>query len=180
MKDLKSAAEARVSELMDQAKKLGFKVPRPSVVFNKRGQVAGTMNFDGTMDLNAELFRQNYDDFLKNTIGHEFAHHICFVYWPNAEMAHGPEWKQIMVQLGLNPSRCHNYDVSTVKVKEYNKFEYKCPVCGESQVLTSIRHNKVRKGWNYLHSKCASAKNPLIFVKELGKISYEAAQNKIQ
>lgn len=180
MKDLKVYAEAQVSKLMKQATSLGFPVPRPQIVFNVKGLTAGRMSNRGVMDLNAELFKRNFDDFLVNTIGHEFAHHICFVHWPNCEMAHGPEWKHVMTLLGLDPVRCHNYDVSEVKTREYNKFQYVCPVCGEHQILTSVRHNKVKKGLNYLHTPCTAAKQPLVFVKELGKISYAAAQEKIK
>jgi hypothetical protein len=40
---------------------------------------------------------------------HELAHAVCEWLHGDIRRCHGPEWKAIMVQLGQEPKRCHNY-----------------------------------------------------------------------
>jgi len=166
MKELITAVEARIDELMVQAKKLGYSVKRPLTIFDVKGMTAGWMTSDGVMRINPELMKRNWDDYLLQTVGHEFAHHICYQMWPTLRISHGPEWKAVMVKLGLPPTRCHDYDVSEVKTRTLKTFEYACTKCGFKYELTSIRHNRILKGKTYHHPDCGP-KYPLMFVRAM-------------
>lgn len=43
------------------------------------------------------------------TLLHELAHAICFWVHEKEADGHGPKWKEIMIRLGQEPSRCHSY-----------------------------------------------------------------------
>lgn len=54
---------------------------------------------------------QKYDEI----IAHELAHaHNVLMY--RRSVGHGPEWKRAMLWIGLEPKRCHAYDVPTRKI----------------------------------------------------------------
>lgn len=67
------------------------------------------------IQLNEQLCKENIEDFMQDTIPHEVAHLIAYKVF--GDDGHGDGWKSVMRALGLNPSRCHNYDTSHVEGK---------------------------------------------------------------
>ena len=67
------------------------------------------------IQLNEQLCKENMEDFMNDTIPHEVAHLIAYKVF--GDDGHGDGWKSVMRALGLNPSRCHNYDTSKVDGK---------------------------------------------------------------
>jgi SprT protein len=65
---------------------------------------------------------------------------------------HGPEWRAIMQDLGADPSRCHNYDVSGLAQRRLAYFDYQCGCM--THRLSSIRHNRITRGQRYLCRRC--------------------------
>jgi len=65
------------------------------------------------IQLNEQLCKENIEDFINDTIPHEVAHLIAYKVF--GDDGHGDGWKSVMRALGLNPSRCHNYDTRRVE-----------------------------------------------------------------
>lgn len=105
----------RVHHYVDLAKtKLGVYLPYPRVQFDIRGTTAGTAYAGKNLiRFSPTLLRENIEDFLVNTTGHEVAHLIARAKF-GAIDPHGNEWKRVMWAFGLRASRCHSYDVSNV------------------------------------------------------------------
>ena len=109
----------------------------------------------------------NEEEYLKNTIGHEYAHLVAFTYfgWKAVRgKPHGRHWKAVMRSLGLNPKRCHSYD--TKPARKRREFLYNCPDCIKTTTVSSVIHNRIKKGRVYRHNGCDS---PLELVRELVK-----------
>ena len=153
-----------------------FVIKRPEVQFTLTGTSAGICRFQqstgvGHLDFNMVLLRENLDEFMTNIVPHEVAHY-CTDLWKGMLfdrggrcIHHGNDWKQMMRFFGVVPQTTHKMDVTNVKRKRnYRLFEYKCS-CQTHQV-TSIIHNKMKKGKKYV---CTSCKCNLEFVKEIKK-----------
>ncbi len=129
----------------------------PNVAFNVTGKTAGYAIFSKWLiRLNTDLFKQNREDFLNSTCPHELAHLITReIYGTRADSVnpHGPEWKSVMRVFGLEPKRCHSYDVSLTKRQSF-KIQYSC-ACGIDHGITLKAHNKITQGLvRYSCKKC--------------------------
>ena len=121
----------------------------PSLQFDLRGRCAGRA-YIHHIRLNPVLLIQNDPDFIEETVPHEIAHLITnrlHGFWIKP---HGREWKSVMVALGLQPIRCHNYDVSNAQVRRMpqgrreRRFTYAC-ACRTVQESTRT-HLKLQSG----------------------------------
>ena len=124
--------------------------------FDLRGKAAGQVRMGtGARTLiryNLELLRRETADFLEHTVPHEVAHVLAYRRYGLRIRPHGPQWQRIMRQLGAEPSRCHDYDVSGLSARQLQYFDYHCSC--RAHRLSSIRHNKVAKGQRYLCRRC--------------------------
>ena len=97
--------------------------------------------------INLALAEDNLEDYLADTIPHEYAHFIVWEYLKDKNCVHGSSWQGVMEKcFNLNPTRCHNYDLS--KVVEIHIWN--CPTCGKEHKLTKKHHNDLilnRKSW---------------------------------
>ena len=107
--------QKRINELLVSAEShFGRKFPSLTFEFGLEGNTAGTalIGVDRMM-FNLTLLEENWDDFLRHTVGHEVAHHVTYWVHGVAAYPHGSEWKKIMVDVfGLPATRCHSYDVT--------------------------------------------------------------------
>lgn len=141
---------------------------------------------------NPILAAENEDDFINQIIPHEVAHWIDkevhgYQYTVSRRtgrsrrISHGRTWKSIMVNVyGLDPDRCHTYDVASVKTRTrivVKAFKYSCP-CGIIFNLTAVRHNKIQKGATFHCMKCKGNLR-LVSVKSPDEIRMETLQRKI-
>lgn len=108
--------------------------------YDLKGQCAGKASVIKGVRLNARLMYHN-ESFFDETIHHEYAHMIDF--YLRGTSNHGRHWKRIMHTLGVTPERCHDFK-GVKKARIVKRFTYHCD-CREIE-LTSIRHNKIRKG----------------------------------
>ena len=132
-----------------------FKRPfkRPVVSFKLRGQKAGVAHLhENLLRFNPQLYRENRDDFLKQTVAHEVAHLIAHQLFGERIAAHGEEWQLIMRGVyELPPNRCHTYDI---KRRSVTRYIYRCPCPDSDFAFTAQRHGLVKKGRRYLCRKC--------------------------
>lgn len=146
-------------------KHYGITVKMPKVFFDLRGTTAGTANYrDWVIRLNPAIMMANLSEF-RQTILHELSHLVNDIVHPEAHRPvssrystrrakrdpHGAGWAEVMRVLGLEPRRCHSYDVSTA-VKGY---KYTCTGCGLTVTLTQRKHdNMLANPRAYVHKSC--------------------------
>lgn len=143
----------------------GIKLPEASIDFSLRGRCAGQAGVDRngrtSLRINLQLLKENFEDFLEQTIPHEIAHLV--VNWQTRKKRfrprpHGAEWQSVMQEcFGLEPKRCHSYQTKPARVVPRN-FRYICS-CRE-HLLTSIMHNKISSSYQLL---CKACRTPLKF-----------------
>ena len=61
----------------------------------------------------------------------------------------------VSAPFGVAPERCHRYDLSAVRGRALQEFDYHCSCRGHR--LSSIRHNRVLAGGSYICRRCATA-----------------------
>ena len=145
----------KIIQLMVQAMnhyKKPFNIPE--IKYDLRGTCAGIYSGkDNSINLNFTLLSENFQDFIDNTIPHEIAHCIARQIDRYCK-PHGKVWKNVMVFcFGINPKRTHQYNTTNSKVRNVTRYEYTCD-CGTIFNITSIRHNKIKKGKSYICKKC--------------------------
>lgn len=82
---------------------------RPQVSLKLRGQKAGVAHLhENLLRFNPQLYRENSQHFLKQTVAHEVAHLIAHQLFGERIQPHGEEWQLIMRGVyELPPDRCH-------------------------------------------------------------------------
>jgi predicted SprT family Zn-dependent metalloprotease len=87
---------------------LNLKGPQPDIIINNRFKTTGGVcKVDiRVIELSAEMFYYNQAEYVKHIIPHEAIHLADYDLTGN--IGHGPTWKQIMRDYGLEPARCHN------------------------------------------------------------------------
>ncbi|MBV6825089.1 SprT family zinc-dependent metalloprotease [Pseudomonas sp. PD9R] len=154
----------RVEDCFLQAESF-FKRPfkRPVVSLKLRGQKAGVAHLhENLLRFNPQLYRENTEDFLKQTVAHEVAHLIAHQLFGDRIQPHGEEWQLIMRGVyELPPNRCHTYDI---KRRSVTRYIYKCPCVDSDFPFSAQRHGLVRQGRRYLCRRCRST---LVFSGEM-------------
>ncbi len=161
-----------------------FKIP--TLIIKQLGRVAGRAKLKHGQfgvplrDAECEIYinpdfcyNGNCEDMLNNTLPHEVAHCIAPVLynpWKHGNdtkngWGHGRAWKDTMRLLGLEPTRCHQYNTDGVTTRNKSKltreFVYKCG-CREHN-LTKIMHNRFQLG-QYTRLHCKSCKVSLKYI----------------
>lgn len=128
---------------------------RPQVSLDLRGQKAGVAYLQrNLLRFNAQLYRENQQDFLRQTVPHEVAHLLAQALHGDHIRPHGREWQALMTGLfGLPAHRCHNYAVPQRRSTHYL---YRC-LCPENLPFTPQRHALVRRGRRYSCRRCGHA-----------------------
>lgn len=126
---------------------------RPEVCFKLRGQKAGVAHLtENKLRFNLQLYRENREDFLTQTVAHEVAHLVAHHLFGPRIQPHGEEWQLIMRGVyELPPHRCHTYEV---KRRQVSRFIYRC-VCPQGEYpFSAQRHALVAKGRRYYCRRC--------------------------
>lgn len=145
--ELLRAAEKRVAELCAR-----HGITPPSVALDLQGRCAGRAHRTRNhIRLNAVLFRENFADFIDNTIPHELCH-LWHYQLGLKGRSHGEEWKRLMRRMNVEPSRTHRYDTTRSATRRVRRFIYYC-AC-KSHTVTTILHNRMRRGRTYLCKGC--------------------------
>ncbi len=148
--------KTRVEDCFKQAE-VFFKRPfkRPVVSFKLRGQKAGVAHLhENLLRFNPQLYRENSEDFLKQTVAHEVAHLIAHQLFGERIAPHGEEWQLIMRGVyELAPNRCHTYAINR---RTATRYIYKCPCPDSDFAFSAQRHGLVKQGRGYLCRRCRS------------------------
>jgi len=115
---------------------------------SRSGNYAGYAYYSTCMiRLHAELLRRGRRNKTISTFMHEVAHLIAWRVAGRTKKGrgHGREWKAIMLSLGRDPTRCHDYDF----IKPTNGYKaqvYECAACGyraeRSRRFSGVRYHK--------------------------------------
>ena len=127
---------------------------RPVVSLKLRGQKAGVAHLhENLLRFNLQLYRENQEDFLRQTVAHEVAHLVAHQLFGDRIQAHGEEWQLIMRGVyELPPNRCHSYEVQR---RAQTRYIYRC-ACSEGGEFpfSSQRHRLVAQGRRYFCRRC--------------------------
>jgi predicted SprT family Zn-dependent metalloprotease len=109
----------KILERLDFLTRLGQKEwgkqVSPIIKYNLKGQVGGQAVYPNIIRVNLPLLFGNEEDYLLQTIGHEYAHLLTFSLKYDSK-PHGIEWKKVMWSFDLEAARCHNYNTDIPKV----------------------------------------------------------------
>lgn len=142
---------------LDQASEYyGQKFEVSEIRFDLSGKTAGYFKqfADGSclINYNRQILQSQPGSFIDRTVPHEVAHKVAYQLYGSRIRPHGAEWKSVMALFNADDSRCHNYEVSHLKHRQYRKFLYHCDC--QSHTLTSIRHNRIIRGQQYFCKNC--------------------------
>ena len=111
-----------ISETLSKAAYLYDEIfPELPVKMTLTGSCAGRFQYcysfgkfaDGSFNFNREIMEANNGEFWKTVI-HEIAHYVVHRRFGRTVKPHGPEWKSIMVDLGVdNPTAKHSYQMGS-------------------------------------------------------------------
>ncbi len=109
---------------------------------------------------NGMLAALQFEAFCRHTPAHEVAHHVVArLHGPGRTRPHGAEWRAVMQAFGLEPRRCHDYDLGSMPLRRQRRFRYRC-ACREHE-LSATRHNRVLRGERrYLCRACGELLRP--------------------
>lgn len=127
---------------------------RPAVSLRLRGLKAGVAHLtENKLRFNAQLYRENQEHFLRQTVAHEVAHLVAHQMFGPRIAPHGEEWQLIMRGVyGLVPERCHNYEVQH---RVQTRYIYRCACTeGGEFPFSSQRHRLVGQGRRYFCRRC--------------------------
>jgi predicted SprT family Zn-dependent metalloprotease len=113
----RTTIKAKVVEIVEKANRIypNLRLTVPTVGFYSKGGHAGLAYCQkNRLEFNEVLAKENASSFV-DTIIHEVAHLVTHKVRPYAKQAHGPEFKAVDKSLGGRGTRCHSYDVSSVK-----------------------------------------------------------------
>lgn len=147
-----------------------LKQPLPEIDLSLKGRAAGQARWRWkkgrftrpVMDqlcirLNLDAYRLDMQEMLEETIPHEVAHLITQILHGYKKIApHGAEWRAVMSDcFGITQAR-RTHDLTLPRARKVSRrFLYRCQ-CDREHLLTSIRHNRIRRGTVYLCRQCGS------------------------
>ncbi len=148
--------------IIDTAGRLfGRKFDYVPVLFNLSGRSAGMyrrVNGRGEIRYNPHVFDRYFVDNLANTVPHEVAHYVVDKMYRRRVRPHGPEWRAVMVEFGVEPSVRCDYDISGLPQRRQRRFPY---ICGcREHLLSATRHNRIQsRRSTYYCRDCGSSLN---------------------
>lgn len=167
--DYRHAIIAKVQECMDRANRaLNRCFAMPRCEFDVRGTTAGLANStEWRLSFNLDIAARHWEEFCSRTIPHECAHIVADAFYFKRCM-HGREWKHIMQAVyGLEPSRCHKYDVTGLRAKRVQRHFYKCDCEKHIRVGTKF-HNRIMRGNTGIYCRtCACYLTPDRYINSI-------------
>lgn len=164
IQSLQAQAREQVTYWIEQARQLTGTSPRrlplPAVDFDLRGRAAGQAVLarrrrDGDrIRFNATLLASHPREMLAETVPHEVAHVAVHRIHGRRVRPHGAEWKALMTAFGVKPEPCHRLPAEPAR--RLRRFRYACR-CDEPVWLTTIRHNRARRGTGYFCRRCGES-----------------------
>lgn len=125
--------------------------------FKQMGRVAGrAWSRENRIEINPDYcLNGELEKMISVTIPHEIAHVVSYQVYGRAGFGHGYYWKSIMINLGLEPLRCHNFNMEGVKLRKVNKpHKYTCGCTGMVHNMTNLRNKQIESGRTFVCTKC--------------------------
>lgn len=142
------------------------RIHRPKVLFSRRGTIAAVANSaNWLVDFNPILLNENTEEFVAKTVPHEVAHLACDILFPHRTCndsgrrdVHGTHWQEVMTLLGVQPERCHHYDVTNSKIhRKVTKHRYTCNCCSKPIDVGPRRHATLQADPHaFWHTSCGN------------------------
>lgn len=132
---------------------LGY-VPNYSLVFinDRKKKWAGQATYHkNILEFNLAYHSIDPDYFMGEIVGHEVAHLITSILYPDAKQHHGPEFRKIMSRLGLL-GKTYIPDHMTIQ----EKFLYRCG-CGKDLFYPLKSHLKIKMMKSPVCRKCGDS-----------------------
>ena len=156
---IRQQVAARYQDCYEIARTKGYDLPEIPIRYDLKGVTAGSFNWSGAsmyFRVNMVLARENIEHYLARTVPHEFCHYLVRKLSSgfNRPTPHGQQWKTKMIQVfGLEPERCHSYNVQNARVRRVSRpYIYKC-ACKEHRETSNI-HLKILRGRRYMCKTC--------------------------
>lgn len=154
---MEKIAEKLVMVQRAAANMYGHRIDFTIVMNSRLTSTAGRAHLEsGKLEFSPSLYAANEEEFLNDTVPHEFAHLVAYQIF--GDKGHGPAWKQVMIDLGYSPTRLHSYEVPKRVSATVYKFKCACMV----HEFTPQRMAWVRKGKVY---RCNHCKQILVEIK---------------
>lgn len=145
----------------------------PKIVIDELGAVGASARKEktsiGTITVNKTLMAMYTEDFITNTLPHEFAHLVCDKVYSgeyNSRNAHGPMWQEVMLMFGCEPSTYHDYNTIAARkhagrqLKANSKpYIYICPQCSANISIGPSVHKKIQVQGVQYWCQCISNKS---------------------
>lgn len=172
---MKNELEALIEEATRKAfdianEKLKRDYPYPEIFFDLRGTTAGmAYPVQYKIRYNIAIAQKNKKAFLQRTTYHEAAHLIAVMYF-NCRCGHNRQWRYIMQNVfGLEPSRCHNYDVSGCRARKTYLHVYNC-ACGQEILVGTKHHRVIQANGTVFHKRCRLTISRAWFKRTIEKV----------
>lgn len=162
--EIEVISQVITSRFQEARERYNLSWERPTFSFDVKGTTAGKAHLSANrVMINEGLYVRNKEDFINGTLPHEVAHLAAFRAFN--DRGHGLGWKRVMRDFGLEPQRCHSYDVSEVRTKSVKRFYYNCS-CGKPMPVSTTIHNRIieriKKGGSSGYS-CRKCRSPIIY-----------------
>lgn len=156
-KEIEARVNAKLDECVDKLRTAGFPrigTGKPKVEYDLKGHTAGQAIGAGIIRLNLDILNdpRYQEDMINDTVPHEFAHNVVSFMWPS-ESAHGLAWQSVCRVLGIEPSRCHNYETKAARKRNKTTYHYDCG-CPTGHEVSVTLHNRIQRGKVYRCQKC--------------------------
>lgn len=160
--DLKKRVEQRLAECVAKSGIDTGKITIKYDINSKRlgGQAIYSTN---TIRLNPVFLNAHTEQYIFDTVAHEWAHLAAHKKYGRFISAHGTEWKNTMRSIGVPPERCHSYKVPDgIRVgKQVKKYAIVCNQCGASMACGAKVFSKLQAGATYRHNACGGRIAPV-------------------
>ena len=144
--------QQKLTELVQLAEKLFYPGKFGDITFKMNSRLtstAGRAFYDrGYMDFSSSLYEANKEEFLLDTVVHEFAHMVSNRVYNTR--GHDYNWKYVVEQLGGIAKRCHDYRVAQRKQTKSYQFKCGCRV----YEFSAQRYSWYKRGKRYMCSVC--------------------------
>lgn len=160
--ELKKRVEARLAECVAKSGIDTGKITVKYDINSKRlgGQAIYSTN---TIRLNPVFLNAYTEQYIFDTVAHEWCHLAARKKYGRLISAHGAEWKNTMRSIGVPPKRCHSYKVPDgIRVgKQVKKYTVVCNQCGSSIECGAKVFSKLQAGATYRHNACGGKITPV-------------------
>jgi SprT protein len=130
-------------------------IPHLEIKFDLKGTCAGQFclrSGGNYFRVNLAIADRDINDYLNQTIPHEFSHYLVRLKWGYNVNAHGKEWKSVMVCLfKLEPKRTHSVNTNGLE-RNMRRYNYDCG-CRVHQV-SARKHHSIQRGAVYTCRVC--------------------------